>query len=424
MFAIVFAAMSVVCLLCGAVMIPNAELVFGDKLTPDEIEKSKVLLGFMIFNMSLTFPNSLFTSNITAHKKFIFQRTVILLQRLVNPFICLPLLLLGYGSVGMVLVSTVLSIAAFISNMTFCFSKLNMKFLFRGLRFSKLKELWGFTFFIFINQIVNQVNWNVGKYLLGRMHGTAMVAIYSVGAQLRGYFSQFSTAISNVYIPQVNQIAAKNDDNKMLDELFIKVGKTQAYIIFLVVSGFALFGESFIYLWAGEGYTHSYYIAMMLFAVLVIPYIQNLGIEIQRAKNKHRVRSMVYLIMAVLNVLISIPLIKSFGAIGAAIGTTISIFGCNVVFMNIYYSRYIGLNIPLFWKKILRIVPGVIPPIAIGLLLNFLTDKQSWLIFVAKIGCYTLVYCLSMYLFGITCAERKNANQKIKKLLKKVGVKK
>ena len=418
MFAIVFCVMSAVCLICGALMLPNPELIFGNKLTPEELEKSKILLAFMIFNMSLTFPNSLFTSNITAHKQFIFQRIIILAQRLVNPFICIPLLLMGYGSVGLVVVSTVLAVVAFISNSMFCVKKLKMKFSFSNLHFSKLKELWNFTFFIFLNQIVNQINWNVAKFLLGRFYGTAVVAIYSVGGQLRGYFSQFSSAISNVFIPQVNQIVAKYDDNTMLDKIFIKVGKTQAYVIFLIVTGFAVFGKSFIHLWAGEGYTESYYIALMLFCVLIVPYIQNLGVEIQRAKNKHRVRSVVYLIMALLNVLISIPLIKSFGAIGAAIGTTISIFLCNVIFMNIYYSHYIGLNIALFWKKILRIVPGVIPPVIFGILFNSLVDAERWLTLILGICIYIIIYCISIYLLGIDAGDKKALKQKINRRAK------
>lgn len=419
MFVVVFGVMSLVCLLCGAYMIPNVQLIFGDKLMPGEIAKAKVLLGFMVFNMALTFPNSLFTSNISAHRQFIFQRIVILAERIVNPFVCIPLLFMGYGSVGLVVVSTFLAVTAFVSNLIFCKVKLDMKFCFDDLRFSKLRELWGFTFFIFLNQIVNQINWNVSKFLLGRFYGTAVVAVYSVGCQLRGYFSQFSSSISNVFIPKVNQIVAEENDNKKLDEIFIKVGKTQAYVIFLIVTGFAMFGKSFINLWVGDGYTESYYIALMLFCVLVVPYIQNLGIEIQRAKNKHRVRSVVYLIMAFINVVISIPLIKHYGAMGAAMGTTISLFLCNVVFMNFYYSRYIGLNIGLFWKRILRIVPGVIPPVIFGILFNSLLGANSWFMLATGIALFAAIYCISVYYLSLDKNERSSVASLLKIKIKR-----
>ncbi len=406
MFAVVFGVMSAICLLCGAFMVLNAELVFGNKLTATELEKSRVLLGLAILSMSLTFPNSLFTSHITANRQFVFQRLVTLLQRLVNPFICVPLLLLGFGSVGLVTVSTTLTVIAFVSNIGFCLSRLKMKFIFKGLRFTKLKEIWGFTFFIFLNQIVNQVNWNVDKFLLGRYYGTAVVAVYSIGGQIRNYFSLFSTSVSNVFIPQVNEIASRTEENKEMDILFTKVGRMQAMILFLVFTGFLFFGKSFIYLWAGPGYNESYYIALMTMAVLLVPYMQNLGVEIQRAKNKHRIRSVAYAIMALLNIVISIPLIKRYGATGAAVGTVIAVLVCNVVFMNVYYACYIGLDIRSFWKEIMRLIAGLPVPIAAGVLINYVLQDDSWLVLLIKISAYTAVYVLSMYLFGNNSADR------------------
>ena len=41
---------------------------------------------------------------------------------------------------------------------------------------------------------------------------------------------------------------------------------------------------------------------------MTVPLIQNIGIEIQRAKNMHQFRSKVYFCMAIGNALVSIPL--------------------------------------------------------------------------------------------------------------------
>ena len=70
---------------------------------------------------------------------------------------------------------------------------------------------------------------------------------------------------------------------------------------------------------------------------VTVPLIQNLGIEIQRAKNMHKARSAVYLFIAIANVFVSIPLIKLMGPAGAALGTAISLFAGNIIFMNWHY---------------------------------------------------------------------------------------
>ena len=46
--------------------------------------------------------------------------------------------------------------------------------------------------------IIDQVNWNVDKFLLGRFRGTVAVAVYGLAAQLNSYYMSLSTAISSV----------------------------------------------------------------------------------------------------------------------------------------------------------------------------------------------------------------------------------
>lgn len=414
MFMLVFLIMSAVCLLFGNVIRINARGFFGEKLTEGEIEKARILLAILTVNMAFTFPNSLFTCNIIAHQEFTFQKLLVLFQKILNPLICLPLLYRGFDSIAIVSVATVLSVLVFISNIFFNIRKLKIAITFSNLDFRLYKELFGFTFFIFLNQIVNQINWNVDSYLLGRYCGTSAIAVYNIGGQLRAYYSQFSTAISNVYIPKVNEIVAERNDNLELTDLFIKVGKIQTVIVLLVASGFLLFGKQFIFLWAGNEYLESYYVAGMFFIVLIIPYIQNLGIEIQRAKNKHRVRSAVYLAMAVLNVIISIPLIKKYGVIGAAVGTVISILLCNIIFMNFYYHYYIGLNVIKFWKSILRLCLGSLPPIIIGSAVIRFLEVNNWVEFFSYIVIYTFLYLVSMFSFGLIPKEKQRIIDYIK----------
>ena len=125
---------------------------------------------------------------------------------------------MGYGSIAMVLVTTFLTIAKITSSIWFCREKLKIKIRFRGFQLSLLKEMWVFTFFICINMIADQINWNVDKVLLGRFSGTVAVAVYGIGSQLNTMYMQLSTIISNVFTPQVNRIVVESNDNHLLTE--------------------------------------------------------------------------------------------------------------------------------------------------------------------------------------------------------------
>lgn len=367
MFILIFCSISVICILCGTVMVRNIRTIFGTGLTESEYATAKVLMELLIINLALTFPNSVFNCSITAHEKFLFQKLLILLQNLFSPFLTLPLLIMGYGSIGMVSVTTLLTFVLLISNMFYCFKKLHVRFAFHGLKISLFKEMWVFTFFIFLNQIIDQINWSVDKFLLGRFAGTTAVAVYGVGGQINTLYLQFSSSVSNVFVPKVNRIVAETNDNTELTTLFTKVGRIQFIVLGLILTGFVFFGMPFVNLWAGEGYGASYAVALLLIIPVTVPLIQNLGIEIQRAKNMHKARAVVYLAIAIANVFISIPLIKFFGPEGAALGTAISLFAGNIIFMNWYYHARIGMNMFYFWKEIAKFIPALIAPCVVGI---------------------------------------------------------
>jgi O-antigen/teichoic acid export membrane protein len=234
-------------------------------------------------------------------------------------------------------------------------------------------------------------------------------------------YVNFSTAISSVFVPKVHRIVQKNEKTMDIEltNLFIKVGRLQFIVIFLILSGFIFFGQYFILKWAGTEYKDAYYIAILLIAPVTIPLIQNIGIEIQRAKNKHQFRSIVYLIMAILNVGISIWFCYLWGAIGCAIGTTISLLIANGLIMNIYYHKKLGINIIEFWKSIFSILPSLIIPIGLGVILLIYAKYESVLSFLLYIALYTFVYIIFVVFLGLNKEEKAFLTRIIKKVFRK-----
>lgn len=174
-----------------------------------------------------------------------------------------------------------------------------------------------------------------------------------------------------MFTPRIHQLVQDNKDDKarlrsVLTELFVRVGRIQFLILSLVCTGIIFFGKPFIYFWAGPGYDDAYIIVLLLIIPGMVPLTQNLGIEMQRAQNLHKYRSIIYGAMAIGNLAISIWLCRYLGAIGCAIGTAIAVALANGLVMNIFYQRRLNIDVTVFWKNIGRMALGLLPPAACG----------------------------------------------------------
>lgn len=419
MFLVIFSCIAAIAGIAGSGLVGKIEVVLGKNLTEPEMATARVLMILMVVNLMLTFPSSVFDCYVTSQEAFLFQKLTLIVQQILNPVVALPLLMLGYGSVALIGVTTFLTIGKLLVNIYYCIGRLHMRISFRGMKLSLLREMGTFTFFIFLGQIIDQINWSVDKFLLGRYIGTISVAVYGVAGTMNTMYMQFSTAVSNVFVPKINALVAEGKDDWKLTELFSKVGRIQFFILALILIGFTTIGRPFIYLWGGEEYGKSYAVALLLMLPVTIPLIQNLGIEIQRAKNMHQTRSIVYFWIAVANVLLSIPLIQNFGEIGAALGTAISLFMGNCLFMNWYYHKRIGLNIWYFWKQILIIFPSLLLPILVGVWILLFAQITSWLQLVLYGLLIVAVYSGSVYMLGLNSDEKEMVHSVMRRFVRK-----
>lgn len=406
MFLAIFSGIAFITLLAGIVLVFNSDAILGSKLTAEELAKGKILLSILVLNMCLSLPATVFYVYIAAHERFVFQKIVNIIQIIVGPLTILPILFLGYGSVGLITVTTILTVIINLTNLIFCFKKLKIKFTFSNLDFSLFKEMSLFSSFIFLNVIIDQINWNVDNYILGRVKGTATVAVYSVGASLNKYYLAFAVIISSVFIPQVNRMVAGKNDNTELSALMIKMGRIQFIILSFIASGFAIFGRQFINLWVGKEYDDAYFIGLILILAASIPLVQSIGIEIQQAKNKHRFRSYAYFIIAILNIVLSIPLAKMYDGIGSAIGTGCALILGNGLIMNWYYHKKIGLNMKDFWREIMRFFPALILPGIFGTLVFQYFSILNIFSLIILIIIYGICFMLSMWFLGLNKYEK------------------
>ena len=420
-FFLIYILIGIVTAVAGFILYLNVDNMFGNTLTTVELDKAKILMLILTFNLVVTFPFSIFSAIISAHEKFVFSRSINILRIILQPLIMLPLLFWGAKSITLVIVITVLNILTLLINAIFCFKKLDVKFKFGKLEKGLLKEICGYSFFIFLNIIIDKVNWSVDQFILGTIVGTSAVALYATAAQLNSMYLNFSTAISGVLLPKVTKMEANNASDKEFTDIFIRTGRIQYVVLALIITGFVLFGKEFIeMIWVGKEYTESYYIACILMIPLTIPLIQNVGLSILQAKNRYKYRTMIFIGIAVLNIAISIPLANIYGGIGTALGTAISLLLGQGIILNIYYWKKIKIDIPKFWKEILKMSLPIILVFLFGMFLHKYWVISNILILILQITIYTGLYALFMWNFSMNNYEKDVVRKPLLKITNKI----
>mgnify|MGYP003295793970 CR=1 FL=1 len=290
MFFIIYCIIGVLATLLGILLYFNVNVLFGQSMTDIEIAKAKTMMLILTFNLAITFPLSIFGNIIVAHEKFVISKIIKIIQILLQPLLMIPLLFMGYKAIAMVVVITIANILCLILNAIVCLRKLDVKLKFKGFDFKLLKEIFAYSFFIFLNQIIDKVNWSLDQFIVGSIAGTIATAVYSVAGHLNSMYMNFSTAISNVMLPKITKMEDNKASDEEFTEVFIKTGRIQYILMALIITGFVLFGQVFINIWAGAGYESAYLIACILMIPITVPLIQNIGLSILQAKNLYKYR--------------------------------------------------------------------------------------------------------------------------------------
>lgn len=419
MFIVLYSIIGVIAFLLGLGLYFNVDNMFGRTMAVVELDKAKIMMLLMVFNIAFTFPLSIFGSVITAYEDFIFQKIIQIVRIVLNTIVMILLLEVGYRAIGMVIVTTIFNLVTLLINYWYCKHKIKIKIYFHKIEWGFLKEVSIYSYYIFLNIIMDRIYWSTGQFILGVYVGTAAIAVFAIAIQLQGMYMSFSTSISGVFLPKVTTMIANDLPKKAISDLFIRTGRIQYIVMAFVLTGFILFGKQFVVLWAGADYSDAYIISLFFFIPLTIPLIQTIGITILQARNQMKFRSLLYIVIALGSLGLQIPLAKKYGGIGVAVGISLALAIGQIVVMNVYYYKKQNIDIPVFWNEIMKMS---ITPIILGIC-AYSFFKYFPLETITELGLgiffFTLIYLPVFWFISMNKYEKELFGRPILNLIKK-----
>lgn len=386
-------------------------------ITVNEAPLAHTIFMIMIVTIVLTIIERFAQGTIMAYENFVIVRAIALIKVISKLGLTLILLVAHIGLTAIVLSDLIVTVLSIIAMVYYSISKLNFKIKYSNFDKALMGSILTFMLAIFLQSVVQYVNNTVDKTILGIMTTKTDVAIYSVAMTFLTLFNALPSEISSVFLPQAAKIVQTNETRDTLTRFVARPGRYQFMICGAIIVGFILFGKEFITLWAGEDTINAWNVALIIMIPNMIPLIENNVISVLDAKKKRLFRSVVLVGISIVNIAVSVVLVKQYGMIGAPIGTAFAYFVGYGIIMNVYYNNTIGINVVSMFKTIVSKVwlCIIIAGLSSGSL-NLVFTSYRWPTFLLKLMAFCMVYFISLYIYGFNDEEKNDLGQIIKKI--------
>lgn len=408
-FVAIFTIISLLTIIIGGVLAMNVQSWFSASLSVEDLLKMKILVFILACNTAVNFLTAPYISVVNAHEKFVFFQSMGIFATCMIPILNLVALYMGYASIGLAITSLCVMITYRIIYSLYVRYKMRITARFTRPSRALIREILSFSFWIFISNIVGQLYGVTDTIMIGFIPtlATVGIAIYSVGDIFNSIIGTLNSGISSLLIPKANRMVFGNVSNEELTDTAIQMGRIQCLIIALFLLGFISFGKPFIYFYVGEEYANAYWVAVICMIPGFIPLIQSFCLNILIAKNENKFRALLYLFIAIINVIGSWFLLQVWGIIGAALMTSFATFIGNGLIMNWFYQKHIGIDILRFWKSVGSIL--IFPTVMCFCTLSLynVIDFYNILALIMGILVFTVLYLVINW-YGIMNIYEKN----------------
>lgn len=377
------------------------------KLTPAELIKFKVLYVMVAIYSVTSFPFITLSGVLRSYEKFIQLKVADLVHKLVTVGLTAAALFAGYGVYILVVVNLISSVIFIAMRLIFLKRCTPVKANFSYSNMQKVKEMFGFSIWTAVFDVVMRLFLAVGPSILGVVSGSLEIAVFGYAVSLEGHVYSFVNAINGFFMPQLSRISVdKESSEERVLELMVSVGKFILILFGLIFIGFAVLGQNFITLLVGAEYRNAYYCVLLICGYGLIAYPQQIANTYVIVQNKVKERAINSLIAFAVYLLLVFFFGSWWGEIGISVAICISLL-LQTLLMNVLYVKKLHIRIGDFFKAChLKLLPGFAVFAVIAFLLSRI-PLSGWSGFALKVVLIVAVYAVLTWTVFLNASEKK-----------------
>jgi O-antigen/teichoic acid export membrane protein len=235
-----------------------------------------------------------------------------------------------------------------------------------GATFRTIRNYSGVTLII---MLATQLKFKTDNVVIGTMISAAAVTYFTIGSRIVSYAQQMVMALAQNFLPLASQSEATGNIDR-LRKVFLAGNRFCAFTAFPITVTLLLLGKSVIEVWVGKRYVAtSFPVLVILILPATLMWAQAASGRVLFGISKHRTWAFVTLSEGIVNLILSIILVRPYGIIGDALGTAIPLTCSMVFFMPYHLCKKLDIRVRTFVRESYTLPVLLCVPLAAVLLL-------------------------------------------------------
>lgn len=407
-----FSIMACIAVIITIVMIYCIKFFVSTEL----LNLSRTLIAIVGLEFVFTLPLRTYEGVMKAFLEFDSFSKLEIAKVVIRTVLLFVILKSGFGILALAVVNSGLNIALYLS--AYVYTKIKYPFISfkrKFLNWKEMKKLFDFSKFIFLTTLGDILRFRIDTFIIAGFISLSSVAVYSISIKMIDYFMAIMIAVTTVVFP----VFSKNEGARnfsVLRKNFIKSTRFTSLASFFIGWNLIIIGKQFIELWVGNEYTDSYIIMVILTIPYIIDLAQRMGYGVLQSRNKHYIYALLNGVEGIINLGLTLVLVKKIGMIGVALGTSVPLFILKGIIQPFYVCKHINLN----FKKYLKSISKVWLPISMYFIVAYIISihllTNSYISIVMFLSIETLLFILLVYKLILTEEEKRWLSKVLKTL--------
>jgi O-antigen/teichoic acid export membrane protein len=312
--------------------------------------QAPLLFVIVGISVALGFPLGVFGGILEGLQKFSWLNATTIVATLLRALLVVLALHRGYGLVTLALITAGTPVLFGMLRALMVFRLLSLPYGMRFVRRAAFHKVLGYGLFTLLVIVADRLRFRADAVIIGTLLSSAAITYFSIASKIVDYASEVVANMAQIFTPMSSHFDAKGEEEKLQTVLLLG-NRASAFVIFPLTAGLIVLGESLIEVWMGVRYTVSYPVMLVLLVPTALLCAQASSTRVLFGIGRHRTMAWFVLAESLVNIALSVLLVRRYGIMGDAVGTAIPLLITTVFFLPWHVCHLLGLPIGRFVRE-------------------------------------------------------------------------